>query len=53
MVSKEQTIMPKSKDLRLHGISFDEALRRLASPVPAGKKSTQKKPAKNKRGKRI
>jgi hypothetical protein len=41
--------MPKAKDLRL-GISFDEALKRLAqskpAPKPKGEKSAKKKRSK-------
>jgi hypothetical protein len=42
--------MPKAKDLRLHGVKFEDALRRIISappmPKPAKAKQASKKPAK-------
>jgi len=42
--------MAKTKDLRLHGISFEEALKRVAQPVTPAK-STKPKARKTKRTK--
>jgi hypothetical protein len=44
--------MPKAaEDLRLHGVTFDEGLKRLVSapPPPTSKKSKQKKALSRKR----
>jgi len=39
--------MPKVKDLRLHGISFEDAVKRMlhAPPPPTSKKAKASKPA--------
>jgi len=41
--------MPKAIDLRLKGVSFEDAVKRIASAQPLPKKTKPKKPVKNPR----
>ena len=44
-----QNTMPKAIDLRLKGVSFEDAMKRILSAPPLPKKSKRKKAVKNPR----